>query len=184
MSVFRDRVAARHVELIDAAVGLTFGADDLIELRRVEIDRGWRSGRGRRRQRGLADGQRITNDGRHLGRVTMAADMHVEGRGARPQQVIVHGGDLEPAFDQLEHDRIDFAFKQHEVAHHHGFAMHRFERDPAAERQRRLDGDAIERHREIGARKAVAIARHPRRQAFCQAHRRPFASRCPQHVRT
>ena len=97
------------------------------------------------------------NNGRHLGRVAMTADMHVECRGVRPQQVIVDGGDLKAAFDQLEHHRIDFGLEQHEVAHNHGFPMHRFERNPAAKRQCRLDGDAVERHREIGARKAIAM---------------------------
>ena len=87
----------------------------------------------------------------------MAADMHVERRGAGAQQVIVHGGDLEAAFDQLEHHRIDLGLQQHEIAHDHGAAMRRLERDPAAKRQRRLDGDAVERHGQIGARKAVAV---------------------------
>jgi hypothetical protein len=32
-SIRGDRIAARHAELIDAAVGLPFDADDLIELR-------------------------------------------------------------------------------------------------------------------------------------------------------
>ena len=72
--------------------------------------------------------------------------MHVEGRGIGAQQMVVDGGDLKPAFDQLGHDRIDFGFKQHEVAHNHRAAMRWLERNPAAERQRRFDGDAIERH--------------------------------------
>ena len=64
--------------------------------------------------------------------------MHVEGGGIAAQQVIVDRGDLEPACDQLRHDRIDLGFQQHEIAHHHGPAMRRLERDPAAERQRGL----------------------------------------------
>lgn len=36
-------------------------------------------------------------------------------------------------------------------------SMRRLERDPAAERQRGLDGHAVERHRKIGAREAVAM---------------------------
>jgi hypothetical protein len=53
-SVLGDRIAARHRELIDAAIGLPLDADDLIELGGVEIDRR-RRGRGRRRcQRRLA----------------------------------------------------------------------------------------------------------------------------------
>src|SRR5262249_3361024 len=36
-------------------------------------------------------------------------------------------------------------------------AMRGLERGPAAERQGRLDGDAVERHREVGTRKSVAM---------------------------
>jgi hypothetical protein len=39
-SVLGDRVTARHAELVNAAVGLTFDADDLVELSSVEIDGG------------------------------------------------------------------------------------------------------------------------------------------------
>src|SRR5207302_64441 len=77
--------------------------------------------------------------------------------GAGAQQVIVHGGNLKSAFDQLEHDGIDLSFKQNEVAHDHGATVRRLECDPAAQCQRRFDGHAIERHREIRARKAVAM---------------------------
>ena len=87
----------------------------------------------------------------------MAADMHVKRRGIAAQHVIVDGGDLDAALDQLGHDRIDLGLEQHEVAHHHRFAMRRLERGPAAERQRRPDGDAVERHLQIGARKTVAM---------------------------
>ena len=87
----------------------------------------------------------------------MAADMHVERQGSAAQDVIMHGGDLEAALDQLGHDRINFGLEQHEIAHHHRAAMHRLERGPAAERQGRPDGDAIERHLQVGARKAVAM---------------------------
>src|SRR5882757_9803304 len=44
-AIFRDWVTARHGELIDTAVRLSFDADDLIQLRGVEID-GWRWRRG------------------------------------------------------------------------------------------------------------------------------------------
>jgi hypothetical protein len=36
-------------------------------------------------------------------------------------------------------------------------AVRRLERDPAAERERRFDGDPVERHREIGAREAIPM---------------------------
>jgi hypothetical protein len=44
-AAFTDRITARYGELVDAAIVLALDADDLVELRRVEIDR-WR-GRGR-----------------------------------------------------------------------------------------------------------------------------------------
>ena len=71
--------------------------------------------------------------------------------------MVVDRGDLEPAVQQLGHDRRDLGFEQHEVAHHHGLAMHRREGDPAAERQGRLDGDAVERDMQIGPRQSVAV---------------------------
>ena len=61
----------------------------------------------------------------------MSSDMHVERRRICAQQVIVNGGDLKPAFDQLRHHRVDFSFKKDEVAHNHGAAMHGLEGDPA-----------------------------------------------------
>jgi hypothetical protein len=57
-SAFGDRIAARHAELIDAAVRLPLGADDLIELGGVEIDRGLR-GVGAGGQRSLARRQPV-----------------------------------------------------------------------------------------------------------------------------
>ena len=72
--------------------------------------------------------------------------MHVESRGVGAQQMIVDRRDVEAALDQLGHDRIDFGLQQHEIAHHHGTAMRGLECDPAAKRERRLDGDAVERH--------------------------------------
>ena len=77
----------------------------------------------------------------------MAADMHVERRRAGAQQMIVYRSDLQTALDQLAHHRIDLGLHQHKVAHHHGTAMRRHECDPAAERERRLDGHAVKRHR-------------------------------------
>ena len=100
----------------------------------------------------------------NLHRIAVPAHMHVEGGGARPQQVIVHRRDLDTAFDQLRHDGVDLGLQQHEIAHDHRAAVHRLEGHPAAEREGRLDGDAVKRHLEIGARKAVTmnIAGHRR----------------------
>jgi hypothetical protein len=58
---------------------------------------------------------------------------------------------------QLGHDRIDFSFKQHEIAHHHCAIMCRFERDPTAQSQARLDAHAVDRDLEIAARQSVAM---------------------------
>ena len=83
--------------------------------------------------------------------------MHVERRRIAAQHVIVDGGYVEAVLDQLAHHRIDLALGEHQVAHHHDAAMRRLECHPAAERERRLDGDAVERDGEIAARKAVAM---------------------------
>ena len=115
---------------------------------------GARRGGGERR---LAFGKRVADRGRHFDRIAVAADMHVEGRRTRAQQVIVDGGDVEAALDHLCHHRFDLGLQQHQIAHRHDFATHGLERDPAAERQRRLDRHAVERHGEIGTRKAVTM---------------------------
>src|SRR6185312_14639315 len=108
-------VAARHIELIDTPVRVALDPDDLIELSRVEIDRGRSSSWRGRREWGLADGKGIMNNRRHPGRIAMTSDMHVECRGARAKQVIMYSGDFKPAFDHLEHDRIDFVLQQYQV---------------------------------------------------------------------
>ena len=108
-------------------------------------------------ERRLALRQRRADRRRHLHRIAVAADVHVERQGRAAQHVIVDRGDLEAALDQLGHDRIDLGLEQHEIAHHHRAAVHRLERDPAAERECRPDGDAVERHLQVGARKAVAM---------------------------
>src|SRR5262249_57680851 len=55
-SVVGDRIAAWHAELIDAAIGLSFDADDLIELRGVGVYGGRGSWSPPRRPRGLTFG--------------------------------------------------------------------------------------------------------------------------------
>ena len=75
------------------------------------------AGRRRDRQRRLAFGKRVMDRGRQLDGIAMAADMHVEGRRAGAQQMIVDGGDLEAACDHLGHHRVDLGLQQHEVAH-------------------------------------------------------------------
>src|SRR5438094_69128 len=82
------RVATRHGEPVDAAVVRAFGADDLIELGRVEVNRGWCSC-GRSGHRCLADGQGCTKRSGHLHRITMPANMHIEGHRFGAQQMIM-----------------------------------------------------------------------------------------------
>src|SRR5258708_39374214 len=53
-SVFRNRIAPRHIELIDPAVGLSFDADKLVELRGIKVDGGRRSGCGGGRPPGVS----------------------------------------------------------------------------------------------------------------------------------
>jgi hypothetical protein len=87
----------------------------------------------------------------------VAADVHVVGGRAAAQHVIVHGGDLDAVLDQLGHDRRDLGIEQHEIAHDHDAAVRRLERGPAAQRKCRLDGDAVDRHRQVGAWEVVAV---------------------------
>ena len=86
----------------------------------------------------------------------MTGNVHIERRGASAQQMIMHGSDLNPAREHFRHYGIDLGFEQY-VAHRHDTAMHRLECDPTAERQRRLDGHAVKRHREIVTREAVSM---------------------------
>ena len=65
--------------------------------------------------------------------------------------------DLEAALDQLRHHRVDLGLQEHEIAHDHRHVPHRLERDPAAERERGPDRDAVERYLQVGARKSVAV---------------------------
>src|SRR5262249_43548870 len=94
----------------------------------------------------------------------MSSHMHVERRGICAQQVVMNCGDLQSAFDQLDHHWVDFSFKKDEVAHDHGAAMHRLEGNPPSEGKCRFDGDTIKRHRKIAARKSITmdVARYGR----------------------
>src|SRR5437879_1893342 len=97
-SAFADWIAARHGELINAAIVLSPRAEDLVELRGIEIDRGWRVCL-RGGERSLAPGERILNHPCHFDRIAMAADMHVKRSGAGAQQMIVYRSDLKTAFN-------------------------------------------------------------------------------------
>src|SRR5215216_1201940 len=150
-------VAARYAKLVDAAIGLPLDTEDLVELRRIEIERRRRRGGRRWIERHLARRQAFADCCRHFHRIAVPADVHVERRRIGTQDVIVDSRDLKTVLDQLGHHRHDFALQQHQIAHRHGTAMRRLEGDPTSERQCRLDRDAIEGHREIAARKAIAM---------------------------
>ena len=92
----------------------------------------------------------------------MALVVHVHHCRLGAQQMVVDGGDFHALLDQLLHHRIHFFLQQHQIAHHHGLLTAFLERQVAAERERRLDLHAVERHREITAPYADAIdaARH------------------------
>src|SRR5262249_47561121 len=71
-----DRVFPRHANGVDAAVIVSLRAEDLIDLSRVEVDRGRRSGR-RSSERRLALGECGADGGSHLDRIAMSANVHV-----------------------------------------------------------------------------------------------------------
>ena len=71
--------------------------------------------------------------------------------------MIVDGGDVQPAIQQPGHDRRDFGFQQHKVAHHHGRSVRGRECDPSSERQCRLDCDAVECDAKVGSRQSVTV---------------------------
>ena len=110
-------------------------------------------------KRRLAHRQRIPNGLGHLYGIAVSADMHVERQRFSAQQVIVNRGDFHPAFDQLGHDRVDFALEQHKVTHRHRHVPHRLEGDPAAERKGRPDRHAVERDLKVRAGKTPAMNR-------------------------
>ena len=57
----------------------------------------------------------------------MTSDMHVERRRRSSQNVIVDCCDVETAIEQFGHHGSDFGVQQHQIAHHHRFAVHRRE---------------------------------------------------------
>ena len=99
-AAFGDRIPARHCQLVDAAVGLSLDADDLVDLRGVEIDRRRRRGRSRRLHRRLALAQRIADRGREFLGIAVPADVHVEGRGRAAKNVVVDRRDLQAVGDR------------------------------------------------------------------------------------
>jgi len=93
----------------------------------------------------------------HLFGIAVPGDVHVERCGSGPKNVVVNGRDVQSAVQQLAHDRGNFGIKQHEVAHHHGLAVHGRESHPSSQRQGWLDGDAVQRDAQVGSRQSIAV---------------------------
>ena len=87
----------------------------------------------------------------------MSRDMHVKRRRIGAQQVIVQGSHFNALRKQLAHHRIDLAFRQDEVAHHHGLVPHRLEGDPAAEGEARFERHSIKRNVKVAAEQPIAM---------------------------
>ena len=98
-SLLGDAVTARHVDRVDSAVVGALCPDDLVDLRRVEVDGGGRCGGRRDRERRLADRKSVVDGLRHLRGIAVSADVHVERQRLGAQQVVMNGGDFEAAFD-------------------------------------------------------------------------------------
>src|SRR3546814_4772990 len=77
--------------------------------------------------------------------------------------MIVERGDLDPAGDQLRHDRVHLGIGENDIPHHHHLAFAvGHEGEPGTESERGLQRHAVEHHMQVAARQADAIdpARH------------------------
>jgi len=97
--------------LIDAAIGRSLRAHDLIKLRSVEIDCRRRGSPGGRRERRLAQRQRVADGLGHLDGIAMSAEMHVESQRLGAEQVIVERCDFNATFEELGHYWADLGLK-------------------------------------------------------------------------
>src|SRR5579883_2643277 len=71
--------------------------------------------------------------------------------------MIMDGRDLQPLCEKFGYDRVDFRFRENEIAHHHRLVPHRLEGQPAAEREVWLERDAVERDFQVGPRQTDAV---------------------------
>ncbi len=107
-------------------------------------------------ERRLALPERRANVLRKLSGVAGPCDVHVKRRRIGAQQMVVQRGHLNALGKQLAHHRIDLAFGEDKVAHHHRFVPHRFEGEPAAEGEAGFEGHSVERDAEVAAGQPVA----------------------------
>ncbi len=92
-----DDIRPRDGELIDATGGRALLAQDLFQLRRIDVRRrSSGSSGGCRAERRLAGAESLMEGCRQLNRIALTGDVHVEGRGLRTQQMIVQSGDVMP----------------------------------------------------------------------------------------
>ena len=64
----------------------------------------------------------------------------------------MHRGHLEPAPEETSHHALHFLVEEHKVSHHRDLVPDLLERGVGSEREARLDGDALDRDGEVGAR--------------------------------
>ena len=147
-----DRLRARHRHLEHAAADVAPGAAErLLDLLAVE-----RRSRRRRRPGGAerrgARRQRLAQGRRELDGVAAALVVHVHDVRRHLVEVVVHRRHLEAAGEEPRHHRRHLLIEQHEIAHDHRLVADLLERRVGAEREARLDGDALDRHGQVGAR--------------------------------
>jgi hypothetical protein len=111
-----------------------------------------------------------------LHRVAVPCDMHVHGGGLGAEEVVMQSRHFDSVLDQHRHHRIDLVMGQDQVAHDHGLIAHGLEGEPGAEREARLDVDAVERDLQVRARQADAVDAARRHRAFLAEG---FADRLP-----
>src|SRR5438094_149185 len=138
----------------------------LSEFRRVVV------GRGRRRaaQRRSTGRQGLAQCLRQLDRVAVALVVHVHDVRRHLVEVIVNGGDLEPAAEEAGHHRGHFLVEQDEVTHDHRTVAHLFEGRVGSEGKPRLDRHTLHGDREIGPR-------HPDTEDIARLELARFAER-------
>src|SRR5438445_632219 len=124
---------------LDAVGLLERGLQALSELRRGVVGR-----------QGLAQGLR------QLDRVAVALVVHVHDVRRHLVEVIVNGGNVEPAAEEAGHHRGHFLVEQDEVAHDHRAVAHLLEGRVRPEGKPRLERHTLHGDREIGPRHSDA----------------------------